>query len=182
MPPTPLPASTTTLKRRGPSWMLRRPRCRCRRPRCRASLRPVPSAGHEVALLDELAQLLDLGAVDGRLAAQDLEAVVLGRVVAAGDQHAAVGVEVEHREVEHRRGHDADVDDVDARRQQARASAPACRRGEETRQSRPSVMRCARRRGAGGCRSRGRDRRRSRSGDRGRRCRGCRTRERREDS
>src|SRR6185369_13602273 len=51
-------------------------------------------------LLDLLAQLLDLGTVDGALAADDLEAVVLGRVVAGGDHHAAVGAQVKDREVE----------------------------------------------------------------------------------
>ncbi len=39
--------------------------------------------------------------------------------MAAGDLHAAVGVEVEDREVQDRRGHDADVDEVDAGREQA---------------------------------------------------------------
>ena len=95
------------------------------------------------ARLDALAQLLDLGAVDRAAPADDLEAVVLGRVVAAGDHHAAVGLEVEHREVERRAWARRRRRRRRARRPAARACSVACRRGEDSRQSRPSVMRRA---------------------------------------
>ena len=80
--------------------------------------RPAGRRRAERPLLDPLAQLLDLGAVDGALAADDLEAVVLRRIVAGGDHHAAVGAQVKDREVEPRRMDHADVDDVDPGRQQ----------------------------------------------------------------
>src|SRR5690606_28819952 len=55
-----------------------------------------------------------------RLAADhDLEAVVVGRVVAAGHRHAAAGTQVIGAEIHHRRRHHADVDDVAARLAQA---------------------------------------------------------------
>src|SRR3546814_7999294 len=54
----------------------------------------------------------DRVAVQGLAADHDLEAVVVGRVVAARDRDAAAGVEVEGTEVHHRRGRQADVDDV----------------------------------------------------------------------
>ena len=73
------------------------------------------------ARFDQPAQRLDLGAVDGRAADADLEAVVLGRVVAAGDLDGAVEVEVEEREVGDRRRADAEVDDVEAGLEQALA-------------------------------------------------------------
>src|SRR3546814_3803036 len=57
-------------------------------------------------------QVGDRVAVQGLAADHDLEAVVVGRVVAASDRDAAAGVEVEGAEVHHRRGRQADVDDV----------------------------------------------------------------------
>jgi hypothetical protein len=45
-------------------------------------------------------------------AAQELEAVVLGRVVAAGDHHRAVDRQRVRGEVQDRRRHHADVDHV----------------------------------------------------------------------
>ena len=82
------------------------------------SSRPVPSGAPPG--LDVPAQRLDLGAVDGGAADADLEAVVLGRVVAAGDLDGAVEIEVEEGEVDHRRRADAEVDDVESRLEQPR--------------------------------------------------------------
>ena len=65
---------------------------------------------NQIAALDALAQLLQALAVQ-RLAAQHhLQAVVLGRVVAAGDLHARLRAQVVGGEVQHRRGHHANVD------------------------------------------------------------------------
>src|SRR5262249_11449733 len=66
----------------------------------------------EGAGLDPLAQGLDLRAVDGAAAGDDLEPVVLAGVVAGGDHHAAVDLQVEHGEVEGGRVNHADVDHV----------------------------------------------------------------------
>ena len=60
------------------------------------------------------------------LAQHHLEAVVVRRVVGAGDLQAAVGVEVMDREIEHRRRPAADPEHVDA----AGAKAVAERLGE----------------------------------------------------
>src|SRR3546814_17267304 len=60
---------------------------------------------------DARMQVGDRVAVQGLSADHDLEAVVVGRVVAARDRDAAAGVEVEGAEVHHRRGRQADVDD-----------------------------------------------------------------------
>ncbi len=69
--------------------------------------------GGDVALLlDERAQGLDVGAEEARLAAHHLEAVLVARVVAAGDHDAAVDVQAEDRGVEHGRGADPDLDHV----------------------------------------------------------------------
>ena len=70
------------------------------------------------------AQRLDLGAVDSRAADADLEAVVRGRVVAAGHLDRAVEVEVEEREVDDRGRADAEVDDVEPD-----SSSPSADRG-----------------------------------------------------
>ena len=51
-----------------------------------------------------LAELLDLRAEHRAALQQQLEAVVVGRVVAAGDLDAAVDVEIMGREIEHGRG------------------------------------------------------------------------------
>ena len=83
---------------------LRRPAAGARHSRrAPASSRPLPCAGLEVALGGDLAQLLDVGAEERLLAHHHLEAVVVGRIVRAGDLDAAVGVEVLDREIEHRR-------------------------------------------------------------------------------
>ena len=54
-------------------------------------------------------------AEEGAKSAHQLEAVVLGGVVASGDHHGAVGEEVMRREVQERRRSYADVDDIGAR-------------------------------------------------------------------
>src|SRR5512133_2489393 len=74
-----------------------------------------PRAGSELALLDDPAQLLDLLAVEGALPEAELEAVVLRRVVRPGDLTGAVDPrERVRREVDERRRHHAEVDDVAA--------------------------------------------------------------------
>src|SRR6185437_1107062 len=94
---------------------------------------PRPEAGPERAPLDDVAQLLDLGAVDGAPAGDDLEAVVLRGVVAGGDHDAAVRLQVKDREVEAGRMEDADVDHVDAGAQQlALERRVNARRGDPT--------------------------------------------------
>ena len=60
-------------------------------------------------------ELLNLLAVNRLGAERELEAVVLGRIVRAGDLDAADDVEMVERPVQQRRRHHADVDDVDAR-------------------------------------------------------------------
>src|SRR5262249_43082737 len=65
------------------------------------------------------AQVLDLLAVQRLLADADLEAVVVGRVVAAGHLDAAVQVPVEEGEVEQRRGADPDVEHPEPGRRDA---------------------------------------------------------------
>ena len=69
---------------------------------------------HQPVLGDARVQVQDGVARQGLATDHDLEAVVVGRVVAAGDGHAAAGAQVEAAEVHHRRGHQADVDDVAA--------------------------------------------------------------------
>ena len=64
----------------------------------------------EAPRLDPAPEVLDLLAVERLLAEADLEAVVVGGVVAARHLDAAVQVPVEEREVEERRRADADVD------------------------------------------------------------------------
>src|SRR5690348_7626669 len=68
------------------------------------------------------------------LADTDFEAVVLRRIVTAGDHDAAVDRQVEERKVEQRRGTDADIDDIQ----------PACQESldegiEEAWRTKPSV-------------------------------------------
>ena len=74
---------------------------------------------------------------------QQLEAVVVGRVVAAGDLDAAVDVEIVGREIEHRRGAHADLHDVDAALGEAadQRGLEHCR--EWVRPSRPTAIRRA---------------------------------------
>ena len=93
-PPAPLPASTTTLQRRCAELQLARPRDRGTAPMtsreciaragCGASARRASSR-------DLVAQRRDRRAVQRLGAEHQLEAVVLGRVVAAGDHHRRRG-------------------------------------------------------------------------------------------
>ena len=73
----------------------------------------------KIAPLDYFAQPLNLRAVNRRRSHAQLEAVVLGRVMTAGDHHAAVHLPAQHRKIKQRRRHHADVDHVDARAEQA---------------------------------------------------------------
>src|SRR6185369_7728144 len=66
-----------------------------------------------VARLDVPAQRLDLGAMNGGAADADLEAVVLGRIVAAGHLNRAVEIELEEREVADRGWAGAEIDDLE---------------------------------------------------------------------
>ena len=76
-----------------------------------SSIVPLPSLQSPAAA--RCAELLDLRAEHRAALQQQLEAVVVGRVVAAGDLDAAVDVEIVGREIEHRRGAHADLHDVD---------------------------------------------------------------------
>ena len=89
-----------------------------------------PRPVHVVLGLDALAQALDLVAVDRAAGQHHLEAVVVLRVVAAGDLDAAVAAVLAARGghvVQHRRRHRADVDHVEPGRRQAadQRGAPA---------------------------------------------------------
>ena len=77
-------------------------------------LRVSACAVAEVALFDAGAQRLDGVAGQGFACQHHFQAVVVGRIVAAGDHHRAVGVELEGGEIHHRGGDAAHVDDVDA--------------------------------------------------------------------
>ena len=56
---------------------------------------------HHIALSGHAANLLDLRAVEGLLADHHLEAVVVGRVMAAGHHRRAIGFQGIGREIEH---------------------------------------------------------------------------------
>ena len=73
-------------------------------------------AGGEAPRVDARAQVLDVGAGKRGAVHHHLEAVVVGRIVAAGHHHARLRAEVMRGKVRHRRRDHADVDDVGARR------------------------------------------------------------------
>src|SRR5471032_2036416 len=73
----------------------------------------------EVALGRYLAELEDVGAKERLLAHHHLEAVEIRWIVRTGDHDPAVRLEMPNREVEHRRGGQADSHHVDAGRGQA---------------------------------------------------------------
>ena len=75
---------------------------------------PAPSSQSPVGRA--LAELLDVLAEEGAVLQHHLEAVVIGRVVAAGDHDAAVDVEHGLGIIKHRRRPEADADHVDAAR------------------------------------------------------------------
>ena len=68
----------------------------------------------QVVPLDSAPERLDGIAVQGVAGHHDLQPVVVGRIVAAGDHDAAAGFEMRRREVEERRGHQSDIDHVSA--------------------------------------------------------------------
>ena len=72
----------------------------------------IEDAKLSLARLYEAQQVGDLVGGEGIAADHHLQTVVIRRVVAAGDHHAAAGIEVVGREIHHRRGHDPDVDHV----------------------------------------------------------------------
>src|SRR5206468_10623510 len=63
--------------------------------------------------------VLDVGAVYRVRCQSELESVVFGRIMGAGDLDSADDVEVVLRPVRQRRGNDPDVDDVDSAREQS---------------------------------------------------------------
>ncbi len=77
------------------------------------------------------AHVLNRFAVQCARAADALESVVLGRIVAAGDHDGAVGVQVLRRVIEHRSGDRADVGDVAPGGQEAFDQRVAEARGAE---------------------------------------------------
>ena len=131
VPPTPLPASTTTLKRRGPSLILRRRHVDVggfdasllARPR-RA---PVSKSRASISLRSSWISapwIVDLP----RRILKPLSSGGLWLPVICTPPSAS---KWKTREVEQRRGDDADVDDVDARRHEARAQRRVqARRGD----------------------------------------------------
>ena len=85
-------------------------------------------------------QVRDRVAGQGFAADDDLEAVVVRRIVAAGDRHAGAGAQVVGAEVHHRRRRQADVDDVAAGLAQAVRSGLRSCSGPDRRPSRPTTM------------------------------------------
>ncbi len=77
--------------------------------------------------------------MNGRGAADGLESVELGGIVAAGDHHGAVGFEMELRIVEHGRGYHAEIGDVAAAGLEA-AHQSIAQPGELRRVSRPRLI------------------------------------------
>ena len=118
-PATPLPQSIAIFIGRASFTVVR---MRSRYAGSTSAMRSAPGAlpRISVALLDASAQRLDRVAVQRRAGQHHLQAVVLGRVVAAGDLHAGAGIQVHRGEVQHRRRHHADIDDVRAGRGDAR--------------------------------------------------------------
>ncbi len=83
----------------------------------------------------DLPDLLDLGAVERLGAQHHLEAVIVRRVVRAGDLQAAVGAQVMHGEVHHRRRPHADLQDLQPGRHEAGAGG-----GGELGRAQPAVI------------------------------------------
>jgi hypothetical protein len=77
------------------------------------------AAGHEVASFDPFAHLLDLGAEHRLRPARHLEAVVLGRIVAAGHHQAGIGSRLRDRVIEGGRRHDTDSPHLEPAENQA---------------------------------------------------------------
>src|ERR1022692_2507100 len=115
-PPVPLPASMTTLMRRA-KW------------NCAAisltygsatsTVCSLPAPVRKIAPLDQPPDLLDLFAMNRGRPAHDLETVVLGRIVAAGDHDGCGGLQVEHGIVEQGSRRHTDIRDLTAASLQA---------------------------------------------------------------
>lgn len=75
--------------------------------------------GVQAAFVDALVQFGDRRSGQGLAADHDLEAVVVGRIVAAGDRHAAAGAQFVGAEIHHWSGRQADVDHLAAGAAQA---------------------------------------------------------------
>src|SRR5205807_3513723 len=78
---------------------------------CRNDVRAadLPRAVIDIAEFDAGLDALDLGLSERRAGNHHLEAVVIGRIVAAGDHDATLGAEVLRGEVAHRGGDHANV-------------------------------------------------------------------------
>ena len=83
------------------------------RTRCRM-FDAMPAPVSKSPLLNQPENLLNLFAVDRALAVHHLESVIIGRIVAAGDHHAAVGLQMEYGIIEQRRGNHAEIGHVAA--------------------------------------------------------------------
>src|SRR6202030_3669942 len=75
-------------------------------------------AGGEIADIDQPSNFLDFGAVDRPTPADGLESIEFARIVAAGDHHSAVGLEVHGGIIQQRGGDHAYVRNVAARSKQ----------------------------------------------------------------
>ena len=74
------------------------------------SVLPRPATGFERSPDDDPAEPRDVLAVERAGRRQELEAVVVGRVVGARDHHAGIGLESLHREIKHRGRAETDAD------------------------------------------------------------------------
>ncbi len=110
-PAVPLPASATTLMRRS-RWNCAADfvnvRCHC------IGGGQASAAGLEIGALNDMENVLNRLAMQSARAANAFEAVVLRRIVAAGDHDGAVRVQVLRGIIEHRRRHRADICNVAA--------------------------------------------------------------------
>ena len=129
-PAVPLPASATTLDA-AIEVELRRDFVNIGRD-CIGWYQGGPCRVSKSLTLDDVEHFLDGFAVQGARAADALEAVVLGRIVAARNHDCAVGVEILRRIIEDWRRHGADVGDVAAGGQQPCTQRVAQARGTET--------------------------------------------------
>ena len=89
------------------------------------------SAAFEIGALDDIEDILNRFAMQRAGAADALEAVVLGGIVAAGDHDGAVGIQFLRRVIKHRRGNHADIGDVATGGEQAFHQRVAQPRGAE---------------------------------------------------
>jgi len=100
-------------------------------------MRGIPTSERgQCRAFDDLGELAQIRAEEALKTAHDLHAVVFAGVVATGDHHAAVGVQVVHREVELGSRADADIDDARAARDQPRRQC-----SEDARPREPAVAR-----------------------------------------